>query len=439
MNSFIITGGTPLFGSVRLGGAKNASFKLMIASLLGDSESRLLNFSHISDVELVAGLINSLGAKAKEVGDRAYVIDPRGLKNFTLDDKSGEASRASTMFIPALLAKFGKAVVPFPGGDKIGARPLDRHFGGLEALGCTVEVKNGMIEVSSKELRGATYRFEKNTHTGTETLIMAAVKAKGVTRLENAALETEIDDLIKFLNAMGGNIKRLPGRVIEIVGVRELHGAIHTIMPDQNQAVSYACAALSTKGDVIVENANARDLEAFLHKLDECHAGYEVGQYGIRFFYKEPLLATHVTTELFPGFKTDWQPLWVTMMTQAKGTSVLHETIQQSRFQYAEALQTMGADIHLFNPDVKNPEDVYNFNLSEEKEGDFHAAKIVGPTPLHGGEFTVKDLRHGATLMIAGMIAEGETILHDPQGHIDRGYEKLHEKLRFMGADIQET
>lgn len=438
MNSFVITGGTPLFGSVRLGGAKNASYKLMIASLLADTESRLLNFSHISDVRLVASIINSLGANAHEVGERAYVINPKGLKHFQIDSKNGEASRASTMFIPPLLAKFGKAIVPFPGGDKIGVRPLDRHFDGLKALGCTVEVKDDTIEVTAKELRGATYRFEKNTHTGTETLIMAAVKAKGVTRLENVALETEIDDLIEFLNAMGARIQRLPNRVIEIIGVEELTGAIHTIMPDQNQAVSYACAALATKGDVIVENANARDLEAFLHALDEIHAGYEAGKYGIRFFYKEPLLATHITTEPHPGFKTDWQPLWVTMMTQARGTSVLHETVQQKRFQYIDALLAMGADIHLFNPDVRHADELYNFHLLEDKEGDMHAAKIVGPTPLHGGEFTVKDLRHGATLMIAGMIADGTTILHDPAGHIDRGYEKLHEKLVRMGAKIEE-
>lgn len=437
MNSFAITGGKPLFGSVRLGGAKNASYKLMIAALLGDSESRLLNFSHISDVELVAKSINSLGAKAYEAGDRAYVVDPRGLKDFKMSDQSGEASRASTMFIPALVAKFGRAIVPFPGGDKIGTRPLERHFEGLEALGCHVEAHHDKIEVSAKKLHGATYRFKKNTHTGTETLIMAAVKAEGMTRLENCALETEIDDLIAFLNAMGGRIQRLPNRVIEITGVKALNGAIHTIMPDQNQAVSYACAALASKGDVVVENARANDLEAFLEKLKSIRAGYEIGNYGIRFFHKEPLVATDVTTEPHPGFKTDWQPLWVTLMTQALGTSIVHETVQQSRFQYVPALKQMGADITLFNPKVEDPEEIYNFNLADVHPEDFHAAKIVGPTALQGGEFTVKDLRHGATLMIAGILATGTTILHDPAHHIDRGYEKLHEKLSKMGAQIK--
>lgn len=439
MSSFVITGGVPLYGSVRLGGAKNASFKLMIASLLSDEQSRLLNFSHISDVAMVARLINSLGGSAKEVGDRAYCVDPRGLKLDTISASTSEVSRASTMFIPALVARFGRAIVPFPGGDKIGARPLDRHFDGLQALGMMVEVKGDQIIVEGKNLHGADYTFEKNTHTGTETMIMAAVKAPGKTILRNAALETEIDDLINFLNEMGAKVKRLPGRIIEIEGVSHLHSAFHKIMPDQNQAVSYACAALATKGDVIVEDAISHSLEAFLEKLDEVGAGYEVGKYGIRFFYKGPMKACDVATAVHPGFKTDWQPLWVTMMTQAKGKSILHETVYESRFAYVDSLKAMGADIELFNPTVANPEEVYNFNLADAKPGTMHAARITGPCALHGGEFTVKDLRHGATLMIAGLVASGETVLHDPEGQIARGYEKLHEKLARMGGNIKEV
>ncbi len=437
MSNFIIHGGKPLYGSVRVGGAKNASYKLMLAALLADTPSRILNFSHISDVYLVASLINSLGAKAMQVGERAYMIDPTHLNKDEIDPTSGEASRASTLFIPALLAKFGRAVVPFPGGDKIGARPLDRHFDGLKALGAEVAVKDDKIVVTAKQLKGTTYRFRKSTHTGTETLIMAAVKAKGTTLLENAALETEIDDLIAFLNSMGARITRRPNRVIEIIGVPQLKGAIHKIMSDHNQVVSFACAALATKGDVIVENADSRDIEAFLDKLDAIGAGYEVGHYGIRFYYKGELKATDVTTEVHPGFKTDWQPLWVTMMTQAKGVSILHETVSENRFQYVESLNAMGAQIELFNPVVDNPDELYNFNLEVDKPGNRHAARITGPTPLHGGEFTVKDLRHGATLMIAGLIADGKTILHDGQEHIDRGYESLEEVFQALGATIR--
>ncbi len=436
MPTFRIQGKTPLFGSVRVGGAKNASYKLMIAALLADSPSRILNFSHISDVGLVAKLITDLGAKAEEAGERCYVIDPTNFSHFEVDKDHGEASRASTMFIPAFLHRFGKAVVPEPGGDKIGKRPLERHFDGLKALGVQVEQRDGMIICSTNGMRGATYRFEKNTHTGTETLVMAAVKAKGTTILENAAEETEIDDLISFLNSMGAKITRKPGRVIEIEGVDQLHGATHKIMPDQNQVISFACAALATKGDIIVENANKKDIEVFLQTLDAIGAGYEIGEYGIRFFTTKELNATDIVTAIHPGFKTDWQPLWVTLMTQAHGVSHVHETISQRRFQYVDSLQKMGANIELYNPDVPNPEEVYNFNWSDRQENDLHAAKITGPATLHGGEFEVKDLRHGATLMIAGMCAEGETILHDPKSHIDRGYEKLDEQFTSMGGRI---
>lgn len=436
MPTFRIQGGTPLYGSVRVGGAKNASYKLMIAALLADSPSRILNFSHISDVTLVANLITALGAKAQEVGERCYTIDPVGLRDGTIGAEHGEASRASIMFIPALLHRFGSAIVPEPGGDKIGKRPLERHFDGLKALGVTVEQKDGMIHCTSAGLLGATYRFEKNTHTGTEMLIMAAVKAKGKTILENAAEESEIDDLIDFLNAMGGKITRKSGRVIEIEGVDHLNGAIHKILPDRNQIVSFAVAALATKGDIVVENAKAKDLTAFLEKLDEIGAGYEVGSFGIRFFSKGQLKSCDVSTQIHPGFMTDWQPLWVTLMTQATGVSTLHETVYENRFQYTSELHTMGANVELFNPVVEDPQSIYNFNWEDRKTEDFHAVKITGPSPLQAGEYTVRDLRHGATLMIAGMCASGTTILHDPHDHIDRGYERLDEQFNSMGAKI---
>ncbi len=435
MSEFIVKGGVPLYGSVRVGGAKNASYKLMIAALMADSPSRILNFSHISDVVLVEKMINSLGAVAAQVGERAYKVDPAGMHQPTLDQQFGGGSRASTLFIPVLLHKFGKAIVPFPGGDKIGKRPLDRHFAGLEAMGAKVEVKDNQILVTGK-LKGANYRFQKSTHTGTETLLMAAVLAEGKTVLENAAEETEIDDLILFLNSMGSKIQRRPNKVIQIEGVKGLHGAIHKLMPDQNQVVSFACAALATKGDVIVENARPQDLHAFLEKLDQAGAGYEVGNFGIRFFYKHPLKAVEVTTAVHPGFKTDWQPLWVTLMTQASGESILHESVSENRFAYVEELKEMGANIELFNPKVENPEEFYNFNLENDRPEYFHAAKITGPTPLKGGEFVIKDLRHGATLLIAGLMAEGQTILHDKEQHINRGYEHFDQTLRELGAEI---
>jgi len=438
MSQFIIQGQKPLHGSVKIGGAKNASYKIMIASLLASSPSRILNFSHISDVELVADIISYLGADVKKTGDGAYSIDPRTLKDFNIKPEHGAQGRFSTIFIPVLLARFGKASVPAPGGDKIGKRPLDRHFDGLQALGAQVEIKDGLYQITTDQLIGCTYRFSKNTHTGTETLILAGTLAKGITVLENAAQEPEIDDLIKYLNNCGAQIERLPGRIIKIQGVDRLEGSIHRLLPDRNEAVSYACAALATKGDVIIENARAQDLTAFLNKLEEAGANYELGEYGIRFYYSEPLRATQVTTQVEPGFMTDWQPLWATLMTQATGESTIHETIMASRFQYVDDLTQMGAKIEAFAPQVDNPEELYNFDLKNDLPNAQHAIKITGPSLLKAGNFNVQDLRHGATLVLAAMAAQGTTTIQGVE-HIDRGYEKLAERLNSMGADIKRS
>jgi len=435
MAKFLVTGGTPLYGTVRIGGAKNASYKLMIASLLAHNESRLLNFSQISDVALVTKIIEYLGAKVNKAGERAIFINPNTLNSFKIDKEHGEQGRFSTMFIPALLHRFGKAVVPAPGGDKIGKRPLNRHFEGLKALGATITLEDGMYVAETSGLVGTTYRFKKNSHTGTETLIMAGVLAKGVTILENAAQEPEIDDLITYLNDMGAKITRKDNRIIEIVGVEKLEGTIHKLIPDRNEAVSYACAAIVTKGDVIIQNARPKHLKAFLEVLDKIGAGYEVGNYGIRFYYKGPLKATNITTHIEPGFMTDWQPLMATLLTQCEGDSTIHETIMANRFQYVDELTKMGAKIEMFNPEVNNPQEVYNFDLENDKNEFRHAIKITGKTPLTAGEFTVKDLRHGATLILAAMIAKGTTIINNIE-HIDRGYEALESRLKSMGAKI---
>lgn len=443
LSSFIITSGTPLHGSVRLGGAKNAAYKLMIASLLGDKESRLLNLPDIADVRMVAEIINYLGAKAYSAGEKTFFIQPQNLSKFQFSSQYGQVSRASTLFLAPLLAKFGRVVIPMPGGDKIGKRPLERHFEGLAKMGMKWEIKNNTLQAwvensqskQSTYLRACHYRFKKNTHTGTETLIMAAVLAKGQTILENAALEPEIDDLIKFLNKMGAKIRRRAFRVIEINGVNQLHGAIHSVMPDRNEAVSYAVAALATRGDIIIENARHQDLTAFLDKVQEAGGGFEIDDYGIRFFYQRPLRATDIETDIHPGFMTDWQPLWGVLMCVANGQSVIHETVSQSRFQYVEILEKMGAKFELFNPEIKNPEKVYNFNWQDRQKNEQHALRIFGPTQFLGGHFQIHDLRAGATTLIAAISAQGETIL-DNIKEIDRGYEKIDEKLISMGARI---
>jgi len=435
-NRLIIQGGTPLKGVVRLGGAKNSSYKLMIASLLCSHENRLLNFSRIADVELVKQIIQKLGPKIYSAGERTLFINAAKLGSSIIPQDLGLASRASSLFIAPLLARTKKAIVPLPGGDKIGSRSLDRHFAGLKALGVKLEIKNNLIHASCPQLTGASYTFSKPTHTGTETMIMAAVLAKGETILRNAALEPEVDDLINFLNQMGAKITRLVNRVIEIEGVKKLKPVIYKVMPDRNEAVSYAIAALITKGDIIVENAREKDLTAFLAKLQKTGAGIEKADYGLRFFYQKPLTAVDITTEPHPGFMTDWGPLWSVLATQCRGTSRIIETVFTSRFQFVKDLQSMGAKIKFFQPQAANPEEFYNFNLEDDRPDNFHGIKVSGITPLVGKTITITDIRAGATLALAGLAAQGQTILTGLE-HIDRGYENFAGRLLKLGAKIR--
>ena len=436
MSQLIIQGGTPLKGVVRLGGAKNASFKLMIASLLCPHETRLLNFSKIADVDLVAKIIQKLGAKAYSAGERTLFINAETISSSTVPTDLGLASRASSLFIAPLLARTKQAIVPLPGGDKIGSRPLDRHLDGLKALGAKIELKGNVIKASCDQLIGCHYYFAKPSHTGTETMIMAATLAQGKTFLENAALEPEVDDLIEFLNQMGAKIKRLPNRKIEITGVKTLTPVIYQVMPDRNEAVSYAVAALVTHGDIIIENARKQDLSIFLEKLQTAGANIEYSKFGIRFFYTKPLRAVNITTQPHPGFMTDWQPLWSVLATQFKGTSEIIETVFTSRFQFVSSLQAMGAKIEFFQPKINSPESYYNFNLKDDLSSNFHGLQISGPTPLIGQTITVTDIRAGATLALAGLVAQGQTVLTGLE-HIDRGYEDFSGRLLSLGAKIE--
>ena len=438
MAKFIIKGGKPLKGAVRIGGAKNAGFKLMIASLLASGESRLLNISKIGDVETTKKIIRELGVKLSSPGEGTVFINSDSLKTWKIPKDFGYQSRASVMFAGPLLARFGKACLPLPGGDKVGKRPIERHLEGLKTLGVRANFRNDFLELSCSRLRGGRYRFAKNTHTGTETMIMTAVMARGKTLLENAALEPEADDLISYLNKMGAKIKRLSGRKIKIEGVKKLQGVIHRVMSDRNEAVSYACAALGTKGDIIIENAPQKHLTAFLEKVGEAGGRFEKAGYGIRFWYEKPLRATEMTTKPHPGFMTDWQPLWTTLMTQARGESEIIETIYEYRFGFTEDLIKMGAKIELFNPRIANPKKFYNFNLEDDRPENFHAVKVCGPTRLKGMNLKVADIRAGATLTLAALMARGRSILSGIE-HIDRGYEDLDDRLRQLGADIKRT
>lgn len=437
MASFKIKGGTPLKGSIRLGGAKNASFKLMIAASLAEGESRLLNISKIGDVEVTYRTLEALGVKLSRPGDHTIYVKSNGFKTTTIPHFTGEKSRAATLFAGPLLAKKGRATIPLPGGCSLGDRPIGRHLDGLAAMGVEIEsTKVGLELTAPHGLRATTYTFEKKSHTGTEALLLAAVMAKGKTVIGNAGLEPEIDDLIGFLNAMGGRVKRVAeGQAIEVEGVSNLHGATWHVMPDRNEAVSYACLGLATGGDVIVENAQSEHLTAFLTMLDQVGGGYEVANYGIRFFRNGPLKAVDLTTAPEPGFMTDWQPLFTTMLTQAEGVSHVVEAVHNNRLAFTKELNKMGAKIKLYDPQPKNPKQLYQFDWPE-KEFNYHAARIEGPTALTGTRLSVPDLRGGATLVMAAIIASGDSIIEGIE-HIDRGYEHFDDRLRALSARIE--
>lgn len=437
MTSFKIIGGTPLKGAVRLGGAKNASFKLMIAAACGVGESRLLNMSQIGDVDVTYKTLESIGVKCSRPGDNTVYIVGNGLSTDTIPSFSGEKTRAATLFAGLLLTKKGRAIIPMPGGCALGERPIDRHLDGFRAMGATVICNDQGVEMTARGgLHGATYRFEKKSHTGTEALIIAAVLAQGKTVIQNAAHEPEIDDLIEFFNKMGGSVKRDLDTIV-IDGVSELHGATHYVMPDRNEAISYATMAIATHGDIIVEGAIKSHLTAFLTKLDEIGGKYEISDYGIRFYFDQALVATNLITAPEPGFMTDWQPLWTTMMTQAKGTSEIVEAVTQHRLAFATQLNQMGAKIEYFDPLPPDPAKFYEFNYPETVSYP-HAVKVTGPTPLRGTRMTVPDLRGGATLVMGAILATGESIIDNVE-LIDRGYERFDERLRNLSANIVRT
>jgi len=433
---YIINGGQPLHGAVRLGGAKNASFKLMIAASLADSKSRLLNLSQIGDVDITQKTLQALGCQVSYCGERTLFIQPAPFKSVEIPQFSGEKSRASTLFASVLIAQKGEAIIPHPGGCVLGERPIDRHLDALKSLGVKIHSDSKAIHLKAPKLIGSTYRFSKKTHTGTESFILAAVKAQGTTVIQNAGLEPEIDDLILFLNNMGANILRQKDNII-IKGVKKLTGTIHRTMPDRNEAVSYAVAALATQGDIVVEDAREKDLTYFLDKLNDINAGYQILDYGIRFFYQGQLKATDIKTQPEPGFMTDWQPLWAILMTQAQGESHIIEAVHNNRLQYTQQLNQMGAKIKLYNPPVSHPEKYYEFDQANNDQN-YHAAKIIGSTTLTPQKLTVPDLRAGATLTIAALIANGRSEI-DNISHIERGYENLDGRLRQLGADIQKA
>jgi UDP-N-acetylglucosamine 1-carboxyvinyltransferase len=439
MAKYVVEGGVPLRGRVKLLGAKNVGFKLLIASLLADSPSTIDNVARIRDVEAVCEIIKGLGGKAEFVSDHKVTVDPRGLNNPNVPVCQGEKTRAPTLCVGPLVARFGRAFVAAPGGDAIGQRPINRHMKGFESLGLVAEEKEGGLELRGKP-RGGVYKFEKNSHTGTESLILAAVRAKGKTVIENAAAEPEVDDLIAFLNKMGAKIHRNNPRTIGIEGVEKLNGTNYQVMSDRNEAVTFACAALVTSGDIEIEGARKEHLKSFEEALQKAEATFEFSNNSLHVWRKAgtSLKATEIATAPHPGFMTDWQPLWAVVDTSASEVSTIHETVFESRFKYVESLQKMGAKIEFFDPKVKDPDSFYNFNWDRKSAAENHAIKITGPTNLQGKDLVVSDIRAGATLVLAALSAKGESSLEGIE-HIERGYENLEGRLQSLGAKIRKV
>jgi len=438
MNKFVINGGKKLNGEVSVLGSKNVALKILVAACLTSEEVIVKNVPLISDFMLMAEIIHNLGGEVK-FKDHSVSIK---LEKFASEkislDKAAEI-RTSYMFLAPLLARLGKAVIPNPGGCRIGARPIDRIVDGLEKMGVEIKYdsKDGYFHASApKGLVGTDYKFSKSTHTGTETMLLAAVLAKSRTVLANAAEEPEIDELIGLLNRMGAKIVREEPRRIIIDGVSKLHGAEFTIAPDRNEVVTFAVAALVTKGDIFIRDIKSKGLEEFLELVKNCGGGIEEKPNGIRFFYKDQLKPSDVTTSFYPGFMTDWQGPWAVLMTTAVGTSTIHETVYENRFTYVDELKKMGADIEFYKPEIDNPETVYNFNIGDDNNKNIHAIRIFGPTKLHDAALTIADLRAGASLVLAALAAEGESVLFDIE-HLDRGYEQFEQRLSNLGADIK--
>lgn len=437
-DAYIIKGGIPLQGEVKLSGAKNVALKVIISALMFDNEVTLHNMPRINDVFELLHLIRSIGGKAEFIKNSTVIVDGRSIKTNVVDFLHGSKIRVSFMLFAPLLAKFKECFVPNPGGCRIGARPIDRIIEGMKALGIEVvyQSKTGFYHAVMKHPPSGNYEFSKPSHTGTELLILIGLLGERPIVLENAALEPEIDELVRFLHAAGANIQR-NGTIVTVYPGKNLH-QMHpfTIMSDRNEAVTYATLALATKGDIIIQGIQKNLIQTFIDKVKKAGAGFqEISADTYRFYYTKDLTAVDVETSPHPGFMTDWQPNWAVLMTQAKGISIIHERVFENRFSYVEELRKLGAEIDFVKIPVKNPTEYFFFNFDPAKKYN-QAIRIKGPQKLHGGVLTVSDLRAGATVIIAAFVATGESVINGAS-ILERGYEDFIEKTRLLGGEIK--
>ncbi len=435
-----ITGGIPLEGTVRAAGAKNAITKLLVASLLSTKKSIFYNVPNIREVEITVDLCLEIGSDISwDKENRTIEIQTKHLKTTVIPQRFSGANRIPILFIGSLLGRTDQPViVPIAGGCKIGPRPIDFHIEALQSLGAVIEYREMHSDrvyfaQNPNGLKGAVITLPFPSVGATENSILGAVRAKGATIIHNAAMEPEIIDLILFLQKLGAVISVDVDRTIRIEGTTEFYEVEHTVISDRIEAASFGMAAIATGGRVFVEGAEHLHMIAFLNKLRKLGAGFDVKHNGIEFFAQGPLKGgLHIETDVHPGFLTDWQQPFLVLMTQAEGSSIIHETIYENRFGYAHTLKEMGADIELFTHCLGGKPCRFaqcNFH---------HSAIVKGPTPLFGKEITVPDLRAGFAYVLAALIAQDESTISGLH-YLDRGYETLTEKLQSLGAAVERS
>ncbi|MFH1404726.1 MAG: UDP-N-acetylglucosamine 1-carboxyvinyltransferase [Patescibacteria group bacterium] len=429
MESFKIKGGIPLKGTVELSGAKNAASKMMIASLLTEEPVLIKNVPRQQETEITHEIVSAVGGEGIWKDEHSLELQTKNIAATELR-KLSRKNRISVLAIPPLLHRAGEAFVPLVGGDAIGPRPVNFHVETLRKMGAEItETPDGYHAVAKPGLKGALIELTYPSVGATESAILAGVLAKGRTVIRNAASEPEVQNLVMMLQNMGAIIQINAGRSIEIIGVEKLHGCEVTAVPDRMEAASYACMALGTHGEIFVKNARHEHMVTFLNTVRKIGGEYKVQEDGILFRSKNGFMGIELETDTHPGFMTDWQQPFVVLLTQAKGTSVVHETVYEDRFVYTEALKKMGADIALFSNCLGE------INCRFKGQNYKHSAVITGPSQLEAIDVQVPDIRAGLAFVVAALIAQGESTLAGIE-HLDRGYESLEEKLKGVGAQI---
>ena len=416
MDQYVIKGGYPLQGEVEIGGAKNAALAILAAAIMTDETVTIDNLPNVRDINVLLQAIEEIGARVERVDVHKVKINGSFIRDISVDNEFIRKIRASYYLIGALLGKYRRAEVALPGGCDIGSRPIDLHIMGFKAMGASVDIAHGLVKAEAEELKGTHIYLDKVSVGATINIMMAAAMAQGKTVIENAAKEPHVVDVANFLSSMGANIRGAGTDVIRIVGVEKLHKTEYSIIPDQIEAGTFMFAAAATGGDVLVKNVIPKHLEATTAKLLE--AGCEIEEFddSVRVRSVGKLQHTQVTTLPYPGFPTDMQPQMAVVLGIAEGTSTVTESIFENRFRYVDELTRMGADIKV----------------------ESNIAIINGVSRYTGARVNAPDLRAGAALVIAGMAAEGITIVDDIH-YIERGYENFDGKLRGLGAKIEKV